>query len=226
MLLNTPLLSAQENNNKSEQRYVYAVYYKQMPIGEMIQEYQWKGDDVTVNSIADFSFFYFSFGGNQQSDIYWDISQKSYLSRSFDRESIGFSVVNMKASFYDNGHKTVITNNGRKTQYENINAPIVDFNTITLQIGQDLKSGKTDFEFYMQTSEDIAHYFFKVTGKETISTKFGDLETYRVEQVKKHDRVFIAWFSPDFNYQMIKFHYQRKVLDIHGELIKHTNDTL
>lgn len=227
MLLNSSLLSAQENNqtSKNEQRNVYTVYYKQMPIGEMIQEYQWKNKDVIVNSVADFSFLYFSFGGNQQSDIYWNAPKKLFLSHSFNRKSIGFSVVDMQADFYDNGHKTVITNNGKKTQYENIKAPIVDFNSITLQISQGVKSGKTEFEFYMQTSDDIAHYFFKVTGKETISTKLGDFEAYRVEQVKKEDRIFIAWFSPDFNYQMIKFHYKRKVLDIHGELMKYSNDT-
>lgn len=206
------------------QRYIYDVYYKSISIGEMKQEYRWKDKNVAVNSVADFSFLLFSFGGSQQSDIYWNEQQQQFLSRAFFRESIGFSTVDMTANFDSTGHHSNIVNNGEQSEYTNLDGPIVDFNTINLQISEGLKVGKTNFEFYMQTSDDIAHYFFEVKGKEMIKTKFGELEAYRVQQVRKKDRTFIAWFAPRFDHQMVKFEYQRKVLDINGELIKYSTD--
>ena len=206
------------------QRYIYDVYYKSISIGEMKQEYRWKANNVAVNSVADFSFLLFSFGGSQQSDIYWNEQQQQFLSRAFFRESIGFSTVDMTANFDPSGHHSKIVNNGEQSEYTNLEGPIVDFNTINLQISEGLKVGKTNFEFYMQTSDDIAHYFFEVKGKEMIKTKFGELEAYRVQQVRKKDRTFIAWFAPRFDHQMVKFEYQRKVLDINGELIKYSTD--
>ena len=210
-----------ENPN---QQYIYEVEYKGISIGEMKQEYRWKGKNVAVNSVADFSFLLFSFGGSQQSDVYWNELQQLFLSRSFFRESIGFSTVDMTAKFDETGHHSQIINNGEQSEYTNEDGPIVDFNTINLQISEGLKVGKTDFEFYMQTSDDIAHYFFEVKGKEMIKTKFGEMEAYRVQQVRKKDRTFIAWFAPKFDHQMVKFQYERRVLDIDGELIKYSTD--
>ena len=210
-----------ENPN---QQYIYEVEYKGISIGEMKQEYRWKGKNVALNSVADFSFLLFSFGGSQQSDVYWNELQQLFLSRSFFRESIGFSTVDMTAKFDETGHHSQIVNNGEQSEYTNEDGPIVDFNTINLQISEGLKLGKTDFEFYMQTSDDIAHYFFEVKGKEMIKTKFGEMEAYRVQQVRKKDRTFIAWFAPRFDHQMVKFEYERRVLDIDGELIKYSTD--
>ena len=45
-----------ENPN---QQFIYAVNYKGISIGEMKQEYHWKGKNVAVNSEADFSFYCF-----------------------------------------------------------------------------------------------------------------------------------------------------------------------
>ncbi|TEW53772.1 DUF3108 domain-containing protein [Psychromonas sp. RZ22] len=228
--VSTPTTNANEaiatNVLDTKNRYVYQVNYKSISIGKMTQEYHWTGKDVEVNSVADFSFLYFSFGGSQKSDIDWDEQQKLFLSRSFFRQSVGFSVVDMTVNFDKDGRKTHVVNNGEKAEYTNDSAPIVDFNTITLQISEGLKAGQIDFEFYMQTSTSVAHYFFKVVGKEKIKTKFGELEAYRVEQVRKNDRTFIAWFAPTFENQMVKFHYKRKVLDINGELIEHNNTKL
>ena len=203
------------------QRYVYEVYYKKISIGEMIQQYHKKDNAISVESEANFSFLFYSFGGSQQSDIYWDEQHKLFLNRSFSRHNVGFGSSDMTAKFDNKAYKTQIVNNGVESEYSNKKAPIIGFNTINLQISEGIKAGKQNFEFYMQTSDDVSHYFFQVTGKETIKTKFGNLETYRVEQIKKSDRTFIAWYAPSLGHQMVKFHYKRKVLDIRGELIEH-----
>lgn len=203
------------------QRYVYEIYYKKMSIGKMTQLYHKKGEEIMVDSHAALSFLYYSFGGSQQSDIYWNEQQQLFLTRSFSRNSVGVGSSNMRASFDNNGYKTDVVSEGIQSEYSNEKAPIVDFNAINLQIREGLKKGVIDFEFYMQTSDDISHYFFQVKGKEIIKTKFGNIEAYRVEQVRKSDRSFIAWFAPDWDHQMVKFHYKRKIIDIRGELIEH-----
>lgn len=209
-------------SNDHEQRYVYSVYYKKISIGKMVRELQQKNKQTQVNMFVDLSFLAIGFGGSQSSDIYWDEASQRFITQRFTRESKGFSDVKMQADFSEKGHHSSIVNNGETTTFNNPKGPIVDFNAITLQISEGLKSGKVDFEFYMQTSDDIAHYFFKVTGKDVIKTKFGEFEAFRVEQVKKSDRKFIAWFAPDIEYQLVKFHYKRKILDIRGELTEHS----
>ena len=209
-------------NQQQEQRYVYKVYYKKLSIGNITRELYWDDNKVNVNAIANLSFLGINFGGSQSSNLYWDEDAKGYITRDFTRESQGFSNVDMSARFSEKGHHSSITNNGEVSIFNNASMPIVDFNAMTLQVSEGLKVGKSDFEFFMQTSDDVAHYFFKVTGKEVINTKFGQFESYRVEQIKKNDRRFVVWFAPELNYQMVSFHYKRKVLDMHGKITEHS----
>ncbi|ABM02452.1 conserved hypothetical protein [Psychromonas ingrahamii 37] len=210
----------------NEQTYVYDVYYKKLSIGQMIRELQLKDEQIKVNTITDLSFLLMKFGGNQSSDIYWDEKTQQYLTKRFLRNSVGFSSVSMAAQFSNNGHNTTIINNGKSTYFSNPDEYIVDFNAVLLQIRKGLKSGQTDFEFFMQTSDSIGHYFFKVTGKEMIDSKFGKFESYRVEQMKKNDRTLTAWFAVALDHQMIKFSYKRNILDIRGELSEYPDMNL
>ena len=203
---------------KSKQRYVYDVSYKKIGIGRIIRELQCNGNDITANTTADLSFLFYHFGGNQLSSIYWDELSQLFLSRQFVRKSVGFMQISMQADFLNAGHQTRITRDGKTHEFVNEKEKIIDFNAIGVQISAGLKLGKTHFEFYMQTSDSVAHYFFDVTGKEVIQTKFGKLTAYRLEQTRKNDRKLIAWFAPDLNYQMVKFLYKRKLLDIRGVL--------
>ena len=93
-------------------------------------------------------------------------------------------------------------------------------------MSEGLKSGQTQFEFYMQTSDKVKHYFFEVTGKEVIQTKFGKLDAYRLQQTRKKNRTLIIWFAPKINYQMVKFRYKFNLLDLSGVLTKYTGVNL
>ncbi|MFT6984421.1 MAG: hypothetical protein ACJAT7_000208 [Psychromonas sp.] len=207
----TPLAFAQ-----SEQRYVYDVSYKSIAVGKIIRELRSEGGRETVNTTAELSFLFYHFGGNQLTRIYWDDSSEQFLTEQFVRNNVGFTTVSMQAEFFKEGHQTRITRDGEVNEFTNETEKIIDFNAIGLQISQGLKSGQTHFEFYMQTSDSVAHYFFEVTGKEVLDTKFGKLATYRLEQTRREDRKLTAWFAPDVNYQMVKFHYKRNLLDLHG----------
>ena len=205
-----------------QNKFIYDLSYKSFSLGQIIRDVQWDGDKGVVNSITDLSFFAIDFGGNQLSELYRDKNSEKILTKRFTRESKGFSTVSMTAEFSKNGHYVTANNNGEKLIFSNDKNKIIDFNAITMEISDLLKQEKTEFDFYMQTSDDVAHYFFEVKGKEIVKTKFGNVEAFKVVQIRKSDRTFEAWFAPSINYQMIKFHYQRKILDIYGELVEYS----
>lgn len=211
---------------QSEQRYLYDISYKSIPVGKIIRELRSEGRRVTVNTTAELSFLFYHFGGNQLTELSWDDGSQQFLTEKFTRNNVGFTTVSMQAEFFKQGHQTRILRDGVVNEFANDRDKIVDFNAIGLQISQGLQSGKTHFEFYMQTSDSVAHYFFAVTGKEVISTKFGPFSTYRLEQTGRNDRKLIAWFAPEMNYQMVKFHYQRNLLDLLGEISERSMNSL
>ncbi|WP_019614303.1 DUF3108 domain-containing protein [Psychromonas ossibalaenae] len=218
--LNSSLLSALHGPQSApvKQRYTYDLFYKKITVGEIIRELQYEGEKITADTRADLSFLYIYFGGNQLSEMYWDKNSQMFLSKSFQRNSVGFSRVSMTAEFFKDGHQSTILRNGKRRTFLNEQDKIIDFNTLFVQISEGLKAGKTHFEFYMQTSDSVEHYFFEVTAKEKIDSSFGKLDTYRLQQTGKNDRTLIAWFAPQIDYQMVKFIYKRKILDIRGEL--------
>lgn len=207
------------NINKS---FSYDVSYKGINIGDMVRDLQWRGNNIDANITADFSFLFMDFGGNQHSKISWHPESEKFLTQSFVRNTDGFSSVRMEATFSDDGHSSEISNLGEKLTFKNSEHAIIDFNTLALEIRHGVMSGKKQFEIFMQTSDDIAHYFFEVKGKEMVDTEFGPLSAYRIEQIKKDDRTLVIWVAPSIDNQMVKFHYQRRILDISGELTKHS----
>lgn len=218
--LATPIFAQKSTSNKHQ--YVYDISYKKIELGQLVVDINWDGQKGVVRTLADMSFLYIDFSGSQESNVYRDQLSKKILTKNFSRVSKGFSNVNMTANFFKDGHKVIINNNGKEQTFTDKNNQIIDFNAIVLQIGDALKARKTHFDFYMQTSKKVAHYFFIVTGQELIKTKFGTINTFKVVQARKNDRVLQIWFAPSMNYKMVKFHYQRNIIDINVELVKHS----
>lgn len=209
----------------SKQRYVYDVFYKKIAIGKIIRKLDQQGKTVIANSTAKLSFLYYRFGGDQLSHLYWDAPSQLFLCKKFELNSKGFSRVRMQADFYHAGHKTIVTGNGKRKEFVNETEKIVDFNAVGVQLSAGLKAGQRNFDFYMQTSDSVEHYFFKVSKEEVIKTKFGKFATYLIQQTGKNDRQLSAWFAPDINYQMVKFYYKRKLLEISGVLSEYSINT-
>ncbi len=210
----------------TEQRYVYDVSYKAVSVGKMIREFKYNGELITANTTADLSFLFYRFGGNQVSQIYWDDDAQLFLSKHFARKSVGFERINTQVEFLNSGHQSKVTRDGKAYKVFNEKGKIIDFNTIGMQMSAGLKAGQTEFEFYMQTADKVKHYFFEVTGKEQVQTKFGKLDSYRIQQTRKKDRTLIMWFAPEMNYQMVKFRYKFNLLDLSGILTAHSASNL
>ena len=204
----------------SEQRYVYKVSYKKIKVGEMTREFNIQGDAIKVKSSVDLSFLFYHFGGTQLSDLYWDKDSQLFLSRRFVRKSVGFQGEEVQADFLQAGHQAIVVRNGKTRQFDNKENKIVDFNAISMQIAEGLKMGQTHFDFYMLSDKKVKHNFFEVKGKDLVMTPLGKFETFRLEQTQIKNRKLHIWFAPKLNYQMIKFYYKFKLLDLRG-IIKH-----
>lgn len=202
-----------------KQRYVYDVFYKKLSVGTMTREFDYRNDEVTGKTTADLSFLFYKMKGYQISEMYWDEVSTSFLSKSFIYKETGSHKEDTTATFFDDGHQSKITAKGKSKLFKKEGA-IVDFHAIGMQMSEGLRRGDTQFDFYMQTTEKVKHYYFEVKGKETIETELGKFETYRLEQTRKNNRTLTIWFAPEIDYQMVKFYYKFNLLDLRGNLVK------
>lgn len=203
------------------QRYTYDVYYKKLSVGQMVREFEHKEGHTLAKTKADLSLFFYRLAGEQISDIYWDDASKQFLSQHFVRKDRSSKKNNAEVNFLDSGHRTKLIRSGKTYQFSNKENKIVDFHAIGMQMSEGIKAGQTHFDFYMQTTEKVKHYFFEVKGEEVIDTKLGKLNTFRLEQTRKKNRKLIIWFAPDINYQMVKFYYKFNLLDLRGNISKY-----
>ena len=198
-----------------KQRYVYDVFYKKVSVGEMVREFDYHNGEIKGKTTANLSFLFYKMKGYQLSEMYWDEPSLSFLSKSFIYKETGSHKENTTATFFDNGLQSKITTKGKSKEFKKEGA-IVDFHAIGMQMSEGIRRGETSFDFYMQTTEKVKHYYFEVKGKETVDTAVGKFETYRLEQTRKNNRTLIIWFAPEINYQMVKFYYKFNLLDLRG----------
>lgn len=205
--------------SSDKQRYVYDIFYKKLPVGSMTREFNYHKGEVTGKTTADLSFLFYKMKGYQLSEMYWHEPSTSFLSTSFIYKETGSHKEDVFATFFDEGHQSEINAKGTSKSFKKDGA-IVDFHAIGMQMSEGLRRGETHFDFYMQTTEKVKHYYFEVKGKETIETELGKFETYRLEQTRKNNRTLVIWFAPEVDYQMVKFYYKFNLLDLRGQLTK------
>mgnify|MGYP000980142280 CR=1 FL=1 len=126
----------------------------------------------------------------------------------------------MTATFSDNGLLSKVVLNGEALEFSDLHSPILDFEAISMQMRQNLMDKKTSFDFVMQRSDEVSHYYFDVIGEESVEVMGKRYQTIKVQQVKKKDRKLYFWFAPDLDYQLVKSTYKRKIIDIEANLSK------
>jgi len=151
----TPVVEKGIKNNKTTERYVYSVYYKFMSTGNIYVDIEHDDNNVTMSSFTDLSLLGISFGGKQTSKIVYEGEEKGYITKSTVRKSVGFSSVDLSAQFIDDGHRVDVIEDGKKTSYVDKENIVRDYNAISLNIEDNIRQGKTEFDFYVQTSDDI-----------------------------------------------------------------------
>ena len=81
----------------------------------------------------------------------------------------------------------------------------LDLLSYQLALRCDLEQGKEQLSYPVVARDRIKHYEFKVSGKETLKTRLGELETLVVERLRKDsDRTTRIWLAPGLNYLLVK----------------------
>ncbi len=203
---------------RTHQRFVYDVYFRSSKIGKITRDQRKNDDKYYLSLSADLSFLFLKLGGYQNSTVRWQEDQQWYKPETFERRTSGLENISVSGSISDDSHHSQITKDGITKNIVNNEGKITELNSMFLQVRHGLLVGENSFDFYMQTSNKVEHYYFAVKGKEKVNTKYGQFDTIRIEQMDVKDRSLSVWFAPALDMQMVKFNYHRKVVDISGEL--------
>lgn len=197
----------------------YNVFFQGQKIGYYQRRIVWNDHKADIYTTSTVDVLVSKSKMNQHSKLQWSDTKQHFLTQSFQRTIKGLMSGKVSATFSKSGHRTTVNNDGNTQRYTNDSQPILDGDAIGSQMRLDLIEGKKQFNYVMQNSDEINHYYFAVTGNEKIKTHFGTLNTLRVNQVKKNDRQLSLWFAPSLDYQLVKATYNRKLLDLKAELV-------
>ncbi len=91
-----------------------------------------------------------------------------------------------------------------------LEAGILDPLGYQVQLGQDIRAGKTDMSYKVANRTGYDTDRFAVIGEETIDTKLGALRTIKVEKVRGEGRKreTLMWFAPEQNYLLVRLMQQ------------------
>ena len=212
-----PLLPNQ--NNKCNKTLNYNVFFEGHDIGNYQRNLVWNGTQADIYTKSTVNVLITKAKLSQHSKLHWSPQRHSFVTDSFERKINGLMTGTVSATFTDNGKKSTVIEDGKSHQFNETLLPILDGDTIGVQMRLDIMQGKKNFDFILQNSDDTSHYYFKVIGEETIATNFGDLKTIRVDQIKKNDRKLSLWFAPSIDYQLVRATYKRKLLDLKAVLV-------
>ncbi|MGR5061468.1 DUF3108 domain-containing protein [Photobacterium sp. DNB22_13_2] len=197
----------------------YQLFFNNLRVGQMTRVLRWQDKQAQINAYSNIEVLATKTRFNQQSKVFWSEEQQSFLSKGFRREVKGLLGGKTEVSFNDNGTSSKVTVDGKNSSFSSDSLPLLDADAIGSQMRLGLIEGKTQFEYNLQDTDDVNRYYFQVKGKERINSNFGNINAIRVEQVRKSDRQFVMWFSPDVDYQLVRATYKRKILDLKAVLL-------
>ncbi|QUJ68467.1 DUF3108 domain-containing protein [Photobacterium sp. GJ3] len=183
----------------------YDLYYGSHKIGFFERKLSWENNQtVDIRSRSRLSAIVAKTNFEQHTRVVWSDVQNSFLTQSFNRSITGLLDGETRAQFNQDGTHSEIVNDGEKMKFDSADLPLLDVEAVASQMRLNLIQGKKTFDFKMQESDDVSHYYFRVAGEEKLNTNYGTVNTVRVEQIKKPDRQVHLWFSPDLDYQLVR----------------------
>ncbi|WGL17694.1 DUF3108 domain-containing protein [Microbulbifer bruguierae] len=124
----------------------------------------------------------------------------------YDYQKSGLGKDRHTALSFEDGGKRIINVYDKSQSIENAPANIQDKISYQLQLAIDIANGKTPLKYAVADGKKIRDYEFEITGKETLNTPMGPIETVKVQRVRGQDaeRITNIWFAPQWNYALVK----------------------
>ncbi|UJF18756.1 DUF3108 domain-containing protein [Vibrio sp. SS-MA-C1-2] len=207
------------DNHRCKKTLNYHTYLAGVNIGELTRIIDWQEQQAHVDSAGKLSLLGVKAIFEQQTVLIWSPKFGAFVPSSSKQTLEGFKDRKMKTSFSDDGTKSRVILDGKPQEFDNEGMPLADINTVSTAIRYALLNDIKDIKLYRQGRNKIKPLHFQVQGLDKIKTKtWGEIPAYRVYEVGKYKKVQL-WFSPDFDYQLVKARYDT-VLNVTVELVK------
>ncbi|PCO04618.1 DUF3108 domain-containing protein [Microbulbifer flavimaris] len=106
---------------------------------------------------------------------------------------------------FEHGENRVVNLTNADRTLENAPEKTQDKISYQLQLALDVAAGRQDLHYVVADGKKFREYRFTVTGKETLQTPLGEVETVKVQRVREDDdRETNIWFAPAWNYALVK----------------------
>lgn len=109
-----------------------------------------------------------------------------------------------KSATFDHINQIISTTYNKTTKQQSYSGEVYDDTSYVLQVRKLLLSGQTQFKLNLVFDHKIKSVSFNVIGKETLFTKAGILESIKVEQTRRNEKVII-WFAKRWDYLPVQF---------------------
>ncbi len=147
------------------------------------------------------------------SDIVSEVSQVRYKDRNIVslayryQQTGGKDKVDESVSFDWDKKQLHISSNNKTYPIQPHSYDVLSFQLALMQI---LPSSAKKFVFHVADHHDLHTYDASVTGKESINTEYGELETLRVDAINRENgNRFTFWCAPKLDYLPVRVEFER-----------------
>ncbi|OAN13736.1 hypothetical protein A3K86_14335 [Photobacterium jeanii] len=198
----------------------YQLYFSGLKVGTLERHVHWRGNGAKVYAYGSANVLVTKNKYNNQSQLVWSAEKQSFITQSFTQQISGLVSRNVVAAFGKDGQSATVTKDGETKHYEDPEFPLLDGDTLGTQLRLLLIQGKTKFDFMMQSTSGVNHYFFEVLGTEEVENRYGKMKAIKVRQTEVNDRQIDMWFAPELDYQLVKAKYKRNLLRLEAEIVQ------
>lgn len=205
---NLPAPTTAGNNvviNHAPYTAIYQAVYKNFPL-QATHRLEQAGNDWYFSSIAS-GFFgqieedsTFSFTDSGISPLHY-MYRRSILGQEKESELI-----------YNHKDNVAAGSKGNKSFTVKLQGDELDMGTYMLALRDDIARGIQAPCYKVIDQDDVENYCFKVTGRETIETALGKMDTVTVERIRKAQspRNTRFWLAPSLGYNIVKLEHQEE----------------
>lgn len=184
---------------------IYQAVYKSFPL-QATHRLEPAGNDWYFSSIAS------GFFGQIEEASTFSFSDKGIvpLHYLYQRNVLGHN--NDSELVYNQKDKVAAGKRGNKPFTIKLQGDELDEGSYTLALRDDVARGITNPCYKVIDDNKIGQYCFRITGKETIDTALGQIETIVVERVRKPEspRRTRFWFAPSLDYTIARLEHQEQ----------------
>ncbi len=184
---------------------IYQAAYKGLPL-QATHRLERAGSDWFFSSIAS------GFFGQIEENSTFAYTDSSLIPKhyTYSRSVLGHD--NENELLYNPEDKLVVSSNKTKTWKMPLAGGELDQGTYVLALRDDVARGLQEMCYNVVEEDEIDHYCFRVTGKETLDTALGNIDTVVVERVRKAEspRRTRFWLAPSLNYCIARLEHREK----------------